>query len=38
MSSPLSDKNFSLSGGGERASNSLANASSINGQIIEGGA
>jgi hypothetical protein len=36
MSSPLSDKNFSLSGGGERASNSsLANASSINGQIIK---
>jgi hypothetical protein len=36
MSSPLSDKNFSLSGGGERASNSsLANASSINGQLIK---
>ena len=36
MSSPLHDKNFSLSGGGERASNSsVANASSINGQIIK---
>jgi hypothetical protein len=36
MSSPLDDKNFSLSGGGERASSSsLANASSINGQIIK---
>ncbi len=36
MSSPLHDKNFSLSGGGERSSNSsLANASSTNGQIIK---
>jgi len=35
MSSPLSDKNFSLSGGGEKSSNaSLANATSSNGQII----
>ena len=35
-SSPLSDKSFSLSGGGEKTSNSsLANATSLNGQIIK---
>jgi len=35
MSSPLSDKNFSLSGGGEKSSNAtLANATSSSGQII----
>ncbi|MRN41185.1 MAG: hypothetical protein FIO02_09100, partial [Nitrosopumilales archaeon] len=36
MSSPLNDKSFSLSGGGEKTSNSsLANATSLNGHIIK---
>jgi len=35
-SSPLSDKSFSLSGGGEKTSNSsLANATSLNGQLLK---
>ncbi len=36
MSSPLNDKSFSLTGGGEKTSNSsLANATSLNGHLIK---
>jgi hypothetical protein len=35
MSSPLTDKNFSLSGGTEKTNSSLENATSSNGQIIK---
>jgi hypothetical protein len=35
MTSPLDDKVFSLSGGGENTNSSLANATSSNGQIIK---
>ena len=35
MSSPLTDKNFALSGGTEKTNSSLENATSSNGQIIK---
>ncbi|MDP9289397.1 MAG: hypothetical protein M3P08_14540 [Thermoproteota archaeon] len=35
MSSPLTDKSFSLSGGAEKTNSSLENATSSNGQIIK---